>query len=204
MLHLAELEMLRQAEVDHFQLRSSLRAAEEKILQLEVPVDDTLGMNVPHGTQHLLHQPGALPLRVVILWLLIESVKQFTADAQLLHEINLRERLVHLLEADDVGMVQLAHDVDFLPQLLEPLFRFHEAEIEALDRVLDASALVRDETDQPGNARPQDWPIVNAVVQIFDGLSERHLNVNNIALQVAFALAVFDHLVQPQHAVRLK
>ena len=60
-------------------------------------MDDALGVDISDGTQHLLHQASALRLCVVIVGLLIESIKQLTAQTQFLDEVDLRMRLVHLL-----------------------------------------------------------------------------------------------------------
>jgi hypothetical protein len=76
-----------------------------------------------------------LGLGIVIIRLFVETIEEFSSEAQLLNQINFGMGLVNLLESDDVGMVQLAHDVNFFAKLLEPLFGVDEAEVEAFDGV---------------------------------------------------------------------
>ena len=96
-LDLAELEMLGQTKINHLELRIGRGVAEQEIFQLQVTMDDALGVDISDGTQHLLHQASALRLCVVIVGLLIESIKQLTAQTQFLDKVDLRMRLVHLL-----------------------------------------------------------------------------------------------------------
>lgn len=138
-------------------------------------MDDPLRVDVPHGAEHLLDQSRALCLSVVVVWLLIEAVEELAALAKLLDEVYLRVGLVNLLEAHDVGMVQLAHDVYLLAELQQPLVGVDEAEVKALDSVIELRGFVRHEAHESGYARSQHRAVVHAVVDLLDGLAERDL-----------------------------
>ena len=97
MLDLAELEMLGQTKIDHLELGIGRGVAKQEIFQLQVTMNDALGVDISDGTQHLLHQASTLRLRVVIVGLLIESIKQLAAQTQFLDKVDLGVRLVHLL-----------------------------------------------------------------------------------------------------------
>jgi hypothetical protein len=167
--------VLAKAEVDHLQFRVGAGIAEEEVLELQVAVDDPLRVDVPHGAQHLLDEAGALRLGVVVIRLLVESVEQLPPPTKLLDEVYLRMGLVYLLETDDVGMIELAHDVYLLAQLLQALVGVDEAKVEALDRVFETRGLMRNEPYESGYAGSQNRTVVHAVVYLLDGLAEGDL-----------------------------
>ena len=67
-------------------------------------------VNVADGIDDLLDEPGAFGLGVVNVLLRIETVEEVAPQTQLLNEVDGRRTFVHLLEPDDVGVVQLTHD----------------------------------------------------------------------------------------------
>lgn len=113
-------------EVDHFKVAVFRLRREKEVLELEVAVDDPLRVQVPDRRQHLLDEPRALRLGVVVVRLHVEAVEQVSPDAELLDDVDLVRRLVHLVDPDDVGVVELAHDVNLVPQLPQPLRRVDE------------------------------------------------------------------------------
>mmetsp|Transcript_31768 Transcript_31768/g.95101 ORF Transcript_31768/g.95101 Transcript_31768/m.95101 type:complete len:257 (+) Transcript_31768:765-1535(+) len=145
-------KMLGESKVDHAELCVRSLVREQKVLELEVSVDDTLGVDEPHGREHLPDQLGAFRLSVMILVLLLEPVEELPTGAQLLNKINLVLRLVHLLEPDDVGVVELAHDVDLLLELLQLHRSLDIGQVEALDSITNAGGAVGNEAHLAGHA----------------------------------------------------
>jgi len=102
--------MLTETKIDHSKLAAGTLIAEHEIFQLEIAMDDAPIVNVADSIDNLLDEPGAFGLGVVNVLLRIETVEEVAPQTQLLNEVDGRRTFVHLLEPDDVGMVQLAHD----------------------------------------------------------------------------------------------
>mmetsp|Transcript_27970 Transcript_27970/g.80831 ORF Transcript_27970/g.80831 Transcript_27970/m.80831 type:complete len:226 (+) Transcript_27970:1825-2502(+) len=135
-------------------------------------MDDASIMNVPDCIYDLLDEPSAFGLGVVDVLLGIETVKEVATQTKLLHEVDGRRTLVHLFQPDDVGMVQLAHDGNLLPELLQFALRLDLAEIQLLHRVFVPRLLVRHLAHDAGDAGAQLLPVVHTVVHRFDRLAQ--------------------------------
>ena len=138
-------------------------------------MDNALGMDVPDRAQHLLHQACALGLGVVIVGLLIETIEKLATQTQFLDKVDFGVGLVHLLKTDDVGVIELAHDVDLLSELLESLLGFHEAEVETFHSIFDTGGFVRNEPNEAGNARSEDGAVMHAIINFLNWLAKRYL-----------------------------
>ena len=194
---------------NHFQLRMSLRA-EQKVLQFQISVHDVLGMQIPQRGQHLANQPHGILLLVVVVRLFVENVKEFPTLSQLLHQIDARVVLVDLLQARNVGMVQLRHDGDFVAQLLlgqgkgprrrflVSLGRHQPIQIEDFDGEGQARRLVCHVAHPARHALPQNVAPVHAVVDFVDGA--HRFQIDHVADQVACGFALFQHGFQTDRA----
>mmetsp|Transcript_14198 Transcript_14198/g.25325 ORF Transcript_14198/g.25325 Transcript_14198/m.25325 type:complete len:272 (-) Transcript_14198:401-1216(-) len=190
--------MLTQTKINHLQLRLSTSITKEKVLQLQIPMNNPLRVNVTHTAQHLLNQSRTLRLGIMIIRLLVQTIEQLSPQTKLLHQINLRMTLVHLLQPHDIRVIQLTHNVNLLAQLLQPLLRVHQPQIQTLDCILEPRGLVRRQSDQSRNSRPQDGSVVHPRVDLLDGLSEGDLDVNDsFGHGVGIALLV-DHFVESE------
>mmetsp|Transcript_1149 Transcript_1149/g.2513 ORF Transcript_1149/g.2513 Transcript_1149/m.2513 type:complete len:301 (+) Transcript_1149:2102-3004(+) len=179
-LRLSDFKMLRKAKVDHLELRIVVGAAKEEVLQFEVAVDNALRMDVAEGAEHLPDEAGALLLRVVVVRLLVEPVEELPPETELLHQIYLLVALVHLLEPDDVRVIQLAHDEDLLAELLQTRLVVNVAEFDRLHRVLHAGAGMFDFSDHAGDTGAEDLAGVDALIHLLYGLPVGHLHVHDV------------------------
>jgi hypothetical protein len=59
----------------------------------------------------------------MIIILFIEAIEEVSSCAQFLQDINLIGRLVYLVDTNNVGVIELAHDEDFVAKLLESFNR---------------------------------------------------------------------------------
>ena len=97
-------KVLADTEINHFELRLPF-GGKQKVLELQIAVQDTLGVQIPDRTQHLLHKSGTFAFRVVVVGLFIETIKQFPSETKLLYQIDLRVTLVHFLQPNNVRVV---------------------------------------------------------------------------------------------------
>jgi hypothetical protein len=81
MLDFTVTKMLRQTKVDHFQFRVFCGTAKEEILQLQITMDDPLGMQITNCAEHLFDQSSTLGFGVVVVRLLVQAVKELAAEA---------------------------------------------------------------------------------------------------------------------------
>mmetsp|Transcript_75725 Transcript_75725/g.214042 ORF Transcript_75725/g.214042 Transcript_75725/m.214042 type:complete len:423 (-) Transcript_75725:1069-2337(-) len=133
-------ELLRRAEVAHLHDRMAHRllALYQVAVQLRVPVADAPAVEVVDWSCHLPHE--ALDRRRVAFGeqrlhhlVLGEGVEEAAAGAELQDHEDLHLSLEGLVQPDDVGVLDLPHDVDLLP----------EPHLVRLQHVLDGAALVR-------------------------------------------------------------
>ena len=105
----------------NYQYRKSERRYPEPIIQYffcmpRTSVDDSFGMQVANRRQHLLDQSGTLGFRVMIIGLFVQAIEKLSAETQLLYNIYFIGGFIHLFDADNVGMIKLTHDKDFISQ----------------------------------------------------------------------------------------
>jgi hypothetical protein len=82
-------------------------------------------------------------------------------------------------------MVQLAHNVNFLSQLLKTFCARNEPQVQALDGILDASHFMSDEADDSGNSRSQDATRVNVVVNFFNWFPKGSFHPHYVAIEIS-------------------
>jgi hypothetical protein len=118
---LVGVEVFAQAEVDHDERRGRRVALEQKVLELEVAVDDALAVEVVDAGEHVSHQArGAVFAEDVALVLARgEELIELSSSAQVSHEVDRSSAEEDVLELDDVGMVHLAEDLHLRVQLPE-------------------------------------------------------------------------------------
>mmetsp|Transcript_23961 Transcript_23961/g.52414 ORF Transcript_23961/g.52414 Transcript_23961/m.52414 type:complete len:236 (+) Transcript_23961:2333-3040(+) len=192
--------MLAQPEIDHLELRFGIAAGKQKVLQLEIAVDNSFRVQVSHGAKHLLDQPGTLTLGVVIVRLLVQAIEEFSSQTQFLDQINLGMALVDFFQAHNIGVIELAHDEYFFPQLHKSLLRIDQSQIQALNGVLDPGGLVRDQTNDAGDARSKDRTGLDPIVDLLDGFSKGDLHVHDVGRQSALFPPALDHGIQSNDA----
>mmetsp|Transcript_21975 Transcript_21975/g.36369 ORF Transcript_21975/g.36369 Transcript_21975/m.36369 type:complete len:244 (+) Transcript_21975:2813-3544(+) len=147
-VYFTEFEMLAQTKINHLQLRIGAGRGEKKVFELEITVNDSLGVQIPHCTQHLFDQSSTLSFRVMVVRLLIQSIKQLSAKAKFLDEVNFIVAFVHFFEANNVWMIKLAHYKDLLSKLHEPFRRVNKSKVKTLDRVFHASCFMGNEANK--------------------------------------------------------
>mmetsp|Transcript_11202 Transcript_11202/g.23601 ORF Transcript_11202/g.23601 Transcript_11202/m.23601 type:complete len:233 (-) Transcript_11202:570-1268(-) len=174
--------MLTQTEINHLQFAIRIYIREEEILQFQIAVNDSLEMNVSNGAEHLLDESGTLGLGVVVVGLFVEAIEQFSTLAYLLNKIDFGVRFVDFFETDNVGMIQLTHNINLFLQLLQPLFRINHRQIQTLDGVIHLSSSMLDQPDDPRNPTPQNRPIVNALVHFLDRFPQRNFDADEIGV----------------------
>mmetsp|Transcript_56069 Transcript_56069/g.170728 ORF Transcript_56069/g.170728 Transcript_56069/m.170728 type:complete len:287 (+) Transcript_56069:477-1337(+) len=92
----------RQAEVDQLQVAGAL-GLENIVLQLQIAVRYVVRMQIHHRQQHLLNQPGS---RILAQATAVPHPGQQLATGEILHdEVQLRRRLVHVVQPGDVRVV---------------------------------------------------------------------------------------------------
>ncbi len=87
---------------------------QQEVLELEVPVHDLVLVAVGDGLRHLCEDQHRLVLRHRIL--LDKIVQQLPALTLFQHQVDAQLVLEGLIEPDNVGVVQLLHDLDFVDQ----------------------------------------------------------------------------------------
>jgi hypothetical protein len=165
---LAQQKMLGQTEINHFELGLWFDGRKQKIFELQIAVNDTFGMQIAHGRQHLLDEARTLRFGIVIIGLFVETIEQIAPVAEFLDNIDFVGAFVDFVNPHNVGMIELTHDEDFVAQLTETFGTVNETNVEAFDGVLDARGAVRHETDHARHARPQDGTVVDAFVDFFN------------------------------------
>ena len=112
----------------------------------------TLLVQVPNSTEHLFDKLGTFCFGVVVIRLLVEAIEELSSDTQLLDKVDFCMTLVHLLQTNNVRVIQLAHNEDFFTELLEAFRRVNQAKVQALDSVLVACCSVGDEANKTGDS----------------------------------------------------
>ena len=107
---------------------------------------------VADGAEDLPDEILAEGLRIMVLRLLVEAIKKLASGEALEDEVDLLGGFVDLLESDDVGVVKLDEDLDFLLQLGEGELCRDGVEVEALRGVEDAGLSVLDLAYDAGDA----------------------------------------------------
>mmetsp|Transcript_1593 Transcript_1593/g.3420 ORF Transcript_1593/g.3420 Transcript_1593/m.3420 type:complete len:272 (-) Transcript_1593:380-1195(-) len=187
--------MLAQTKIDHLEFGIGSARRKQKVFQLQIAVDDPLGVEVPHRTEHLLDQSRALRLGVVVIGLLVQAVKELSPQTQFLDQVDFRVALVDLFQSHNIGVVQLAHDEDFLAQLFQSLLGLDPLEVERLDGVFHSRLLVAHLSDDSRDARPQYRPTVDPVVDLLDGPAKGNLDVDHLGCQGRDVLVV-EHVFE--------
>jgi hypothetical protein len=104
---LAQHKMLGKSKINHFEFGRCFRGRKQKVFELQIAMNDTLGMKIPHRRQHLLDESRTLRFCIVKVGLYIETIKQIATVTEFLHNIDFVGAFVHLLDADDIRVVQL-------------------------------------------------------------------------------------------------
>jgi hypothetical protein len=78
--------MFAETKIDHFELTISCGRRKQKVLQLQVSVDDSFQVKVPDSAEHLLDQSGAFAFGVMVVWLLVKAVKELTPETEFLYK----------------------------------------------------------------------------------------------------------------------
>lgn len=113
----------------------------QDILRLDIPVDDITIVHelnrvadLPRDTPHALLAETALFFEVVV---------DVPAAAELQHEVKVVLVCEEGVQLDDIGMVQVALDLDFSDQLADKFhFPFEDALWDFLDRTDEVGSLV--------------------------------------------------------------
>ena len=92
------------------------RVPEQNVVGLEVSVHDVLLVHGLRGEQQVLHEQ--LDLEFGALRHVLHLLQQLALGQQLEHQVQRVLRLVHLVEAQQVPVVQLPHDADLVQQRL--------------------------------------------------------------------------------------
>ena len=90
---------------------------QEQVLRLEIAMDDVLGVHVHQRAGHLVDDLAGLLL--VQRALGHDVIKQLTPGHELHDDVNLLVGNVHVVQRDDVGMVQAPQRGDFRVELLD-------------------------------------------------------------------------------------
>lgn len=167
-------------------------------------MNDTFGMEIAHGAEHLLDEPCTLGFRIMVVRLLVEAIKELPTETKLLHQIDLTDTLVDFFEPDNIGMIQLTHDEYFLSELPQSFSIVHEPEIEYLDGILDAGRFMGDEPHRPGDATAQDRPGMHAIIDLFNRLPKRDFQMHHVLAQVPVRPTILNQLVQSNFGSRMR
>lgn len=108
-LELLLLEDLRNSKVNQLDALNVVLLFKQDILGFQVTMADVVVVEVGDGWKYLAHYDGSLSLCDELLF--DNQVEELTALAHLSHQVDGLLGLVHLVELDDVGMIQ------FLQQL---------------------------------------------------------------------------------------
>lgn len=128
---IASLERLRQSKVNDHRLRVGGFRFEEKVLRLEVSVDDVVFVvAVLDGQQSLFDERGGIPLAVVALnglGLCDDTVEELAPGAQLGDDVQIMLVLENVHDVDDVRVIHRQQDVNLTPEAEghRPCFMFH-------------------------------------------------------------------------------
>ena len=90
---------------------------QQQVLGLQISVDDVLGVHVHQRAGYLIHNLAGLLL--VQRALGDDVIKQFSPGHELHDDVDLLVGYVHVVERDDVGMVQTSEGGDFRVELLD-------------------------------------------------------------------------------------
>ena len=103
------------AEINDFQNRVRSFLVQEQVLRLEVAVDDAVLVAVGNCAQNLFHKVSGNSLGEVLR---LDDVVEELASADVLEdEMVVFLVFVELVESDDVGVIGLSEDVDFVEKL---------------------------------------------------------------------------------------
>jgi hypothetical protein len=107
--------------------------------------------------------------------LFIQPVKQISTHTQLLYNVNFIRTLIDLFEAHNIGMIELTHDKNLVPQLPQALGRVNQTDIQAFDGILNARGSMDHQPYHSRNTRTQYRTIMNTRVNLFNRFAKRSL-----------------------------
>ena len=114
-------EVLGQTEVDQDQRRVGVVVLEQEVLQLQVAVHDAVLVQVVDRAEHVAHELGGavLPEHEALVLAGVQQLEQLPAAAQVGHDVHGALAEEHVLDLDDVGVVQALQDGDLRVQLAQ-------------------------------------------------------------------------------------